>query len=127
MTTTTDLDPLCSPVGVLPHKAISGLTTLDDIADLNPMLTGTLQELMEVEYDTDAHFACYWVEGEDVWPRINKNGLGALNASGVAVLCNFFAIDFDNPDHAEMDDEHIEKWITQLEGLPFPLDQWCCH
>ena len=124
---TTGDTPLCSPIGILPHKAISGLNTLDDIPELNPMLTGSLQDLLDVEYDTDAHFACYWVEGEEVYPRINKNGLGALNAAGVAVMCSFFAIDFDNPEHAEMNEDLLCDWLEQLESLPAPLDQWCCH
>jgi len=114
-------------VGVLPHKAIPGISRIEDVNQVKTMITGTLREVLESDYPQDAHFCCYHVAGEASWPRINKSALLPLEAAGHPPLCHFFAVDFDNAGHAPMTEELFYAWMEQVANLQGAAAQWSCH
>lgn len=79
-----------------PSKFIEGRSTPSQNTPLAPLLP--LQEALETEYPTDAHFACYGVEREEVaLPRINKAAWPLLSIAGTPVFVSVIALDFDLP------------------------------
>ena len=87
---------------------------------------------LRAEYDTDAHFAPYWLEGidgtvRDHGHRINKGALAVLVDSGLVLRFQVAPFDVDDPvSHAGGDDAVAsDAWRAELdqlvEALPWPL------
>lgn len=120
------------PVGVLNSKMSRGINSLDG-PHINPK-TGqeydpafvdafdSMQDVMEKEFDTDAHFVCYSVVGEDVWPRINKPALSSIRRAGSDVVLKHIVMDWDTPkelgsnDKVPLNSELFEMFAEMIMG-----------
>lgn len=109
-------------IGVLPHPKIRGVRDIaNDIAMfsdpryLQEVLS--VAEMLETEWQTDAHFTCYYVKGLDRWPRINKPALAGLLAEDNPVLTDVFVFDYDLPGHAEWTPESLLEFAVALEAI----------
>jgi len=116
-------------VVVLPHKQLRGWRGEDlrepGAPGLFPVVE--LDEALRRVYDTDAHFMPYYVVRKDGSvpprvPRINKEGLGTLQADGHRLLFGCVVLDIDDPDsHARSREgapvEARAEWRTDQDDL----------
>ena len=85
-----------------------------------------LAEMLEKQYETDAHFVQYGLASRsEPIPRLNKPILPHLRAKGDDIVYNFFAFDFDNPLHQAWDTKREEEVSAALDALKHPLNEWC--
>lgn len=89
---------------VLPDRYVAGWSTLHPAVDLEEMLT--------TEHATDAHFACYYVPGEDQIPRLVKGSRARVREMGGDIVCDVLAVDVDAPKDADM-----QPWRDQQAEL----------
>jgi hypothetical protein len=75
---------------VLPSPTTPGMLTLFTPFPLSSALT--------IDWPTDAHLALYQVQGETLWPRINKEALSDPDLA-VALSVGLTALDYDLPNH----------------------------
>ena len=119
-------------VGVLSSKMFRGINTLDG-PHINPK-TGleyepalvkpfdTMKDVMDTQFDTDAHFCCYCVLGEDSWPRVNKAALASIRKGGSDVVQKYIVMDWDTPkaegskDKVPLDSELFEVFANMITG-----------
>lgn len=87
-----------------------------------------LLEALEREWETDAHFVPYFVEGEEEWPAMAKNMLGLIQQAGSDVKTQLLVLDFDTAPHKLWSDrpgllEQFSDRMEQIrdeEKIPFP-------
>ncbi len=117
-------------IGVLPHKAIVGASSLEDLTNQklkSAICSMTLPEALELEYPEDAHLLCYSVEDEDYWPRLNKGIVRPLLEAGGSLVCNFWCFDFDCPGHAEITMAWLTEFLTAVDNIEDSvLSDWYC-
>lgn len=104
-------DTVANPiVSVFRDKFFRGARSLDaaglPVCDALP-----LDIALRRQYTTDAHFAGYFLPGEDAWPRLTKSVLPIIRASGAQVMMGCLIFDFDNPGH--------RPWGSEMEMHAF--------
>ena len=78
-----------------PPSKMTGLDSVDD--SVRQLFTVVdVMQAFNTEWKGDAHFTCYSVVGEEVWPRINKPALPGLLRKGGVVEANLIALDYDH-------------------------------
>jgi P4 family phage/plasmid primase-like protien len=95
-------------ITVLSGRAIRGWK-----GETNDEDTDQIQEWPTIEanvgllkqFSTDAHFTCYYIEGETHIPRLNKEALSVLEGSGIDVRFDIAALDVDYHPHTEIPDD----------------------
>lgn len=88
-----------------------------------------LREALEKSYDTDAHFVCYDIEGEDSIPLIKKQALPSIRSEGKEVVLNTIALDWDTPGHVPLTPELLGTFLVKLyeiSALDETLGSWYC-
>lgn len=73
-----------------------------------------LHTALHTVYSTDAHFVPYWLEGEDVQPRINKEALPALAEAGVRMLFDVVVVEVDDPVAHDAEKPASAEWRAEL-------------
>ena len=120
-------------LGVLSFRKSRGVRDLDrDISMFTDpyylQTPATLEQMLSTQWETDAHFTCYYVEGLPQWPRINKTVLPSLIKEGDKVLTQTLALDYDLPNHAEWDSNSLDAFAKQIDSLDdkhrFSLGSW---
>jgi len=88
----------------------------------------SLIEALNREWETDAHFVPYFVDGEEEWPAMAKNMLGLIRNEGSDVLTRLLVIDFDTVPHDPWSRHEglLEQFSDRMEQIknegkiPFP-------
>lgn len=98
------------PVLVASSKRMNGVAALDTLTPaagqpygrsakgawaVDSMEVFSLAEMCHTPFPTDSHFVSYTVEGLSATPRLTKPVLGAVLATGRAVMCNMVVVDVD--------------------------------
>lgn len=111
-------------VGVAPHREFPSARSLDD--PVEPLEVLRLDEAMEHNWSTDAHFATYYpVEtGAEVWPRINKLLVPKLRAVGADLVTRLLVLEFDNAHHAPWAALAPGAWTEFLLKLDAIANEW---
>jgi len=87
-------------VAVAPDKMRKGLDVSKGQLEAEHAYEVThVDAMLSTTYRTDAHFVAYVVEGWATQPRINKGGLGLVEARGGVVRLACMVADVDNPNH----------------------------
>ena len=96
-------------VVVFPSKYVTGwdggalqgveLFALQDVSDA-----------LEKTYNTDAHFAPYYMVGETQMPRLRQKALNWLREQGANVLFNILVVDVDCPEAHQENQEADGEW-----------------
>ena len=110
---------LITVLGVLEHKYVSGSSSLRSEADYdffqnNCQETYSLEQMLNTQFPTDAHFTCYNLVGFPAWPRMNKSVLSDLRKEGEDLVLTHFAFDWDNTDHMEWTAESMQRFVNTL-------------
>ena len=84
---------------VWPDRHVKGLDGPTSAVSKFPLLDW--KQALKTRYTTDAHVACYYVEGETELPRINKSAHQWLIEEGKEPKVQWLLIDVDNPGHKE--------------------------
>lgn len=92
------IDPRDITLSVLPTPYIRSPKTLADECDALERIS--LYDAIQNRWDTDAHFACYHVDGEEQQPRLSKALLKTIRDVGGSVSLSIVALDFDLSDPA---------------------------
>ena len=85
---------------VLPVRETPGVDHPEEFQEVPGNDVLDVQMALELDYQTDAHFACYYIEGEESLARINgkaKEATDMVAAMGGKILCGTVAIDVDAP------------------------------
>ena len=68
-------------------------------------------------YNSDAHFVCYVMPGEQILPRINKAFLPHARNAGADILSTMIALDWDTPGHVPITSEIYQRYLELLESI----------
>lgn len=106
-------------LGVMPTKYLHGCRTLkgeDNLLHFQNTCQEvvTLEEMLNTQYRTDAHFTCYSLQGMPQWPLLNKSILPEIREEGSDILQGFFAFDWDNEGHGEWTETLLNDFVTLL-------------
>ncbi len=106
-------------VAILPVKMIAGVGSLTTDADIakfsqNCLQPMTLDEMVNTQFRTDAHYVAYSVSGMEMWPRLRKSILPELKEAGAEVLLHYFSFDWDNADHSGWNDAATKTFEEKL-------------
>lgn len=112
----------------LPTRFVVGAKSLTQ-PDLEASLSGPIEEVIEQEHATDAHFICYALRSGDEMPRVNKVCLPQIRAAGDDLLLRLAAVDIDRVPHEPWRDaEEAWDFLAMLqdyaEGLWAPGAKW---
>lgn len=99
-------------VAILPHRAVSGINRVEEARYTLEVLP--LEEALQRQFTTDAHFVTYFVPGEKSWPRCNKGVLPQLREKGADLQSQVLVFDIDNPGHAEWTRESYTAFDIHL-------------
>ena len=112
-------------LAVADTKYVNGVVKISDNAPGLHLLPA--HEAFGAGWQTDAHFVCYSVVGNNqtVFPRLNKPVLPRLRHMGADVHVNILAFDYDNPNHAEWTPELYQVFWGKLQtaGERWPIAQ----
>ena len=116
-------------LGVLPHRLVTGCYTLigEEAAKrfLSPMEVMSLEDMLNRQFHTDAHFTSYQLVGSQQWPRLNKPVLHEIRADGGDIVLAYMAFDWDTPGHADWDEEQTKFFEGYIINCQHPiLSQW---
>lgn len=103
---------------VLP-RCEPGVSSLAD-AGARAFAPMDLRAALIAEYDWDAHFALYDVEGEEQFPRVNKPALALLRAAGASLRVSITALDYDRHDLPELTDALWNALVDEVQGAAVP-------
>ena len=92
---------------VWPDRHVKGLDGPTSVVRTFPLLDW--KEAIQSRYTTDAHVACYYIEGETELPRINKSAHQWLIDEGKEPKVQWLFIDVDNPGHAEWESQEQKQ------------------
>jgi hypothetical protein len=107
--------PKLPNIAVLPDKYARGLNSLTEENPPPFMQVTPLHLALEIQYETDAHFVTYLVDGgEDDFPRLNKPVLAPLEEEGAEVRCTMLVLDYDNPDHGAWSQKKLAEFLTKV-------------
>ena len=84
---------------IFPHARVSGMQ------DLYP--SWPLRRVLSTRFSMDTHFALYEARDEPRVPRLTKAAFGADPALQEAVRLRATALDYDQPDHAPVEDPQV--------------------
>lgn len=117
-------------LGVLPSKLAKGCSSLQGEENLQHF-ANTCQDVMSLEamlstqFRTDAHFTTYAITDYPMWPRLNKSIVPEIRQEGLDVVFNYFAFDWDNPDHAVWTNESLIAFANKIDTCTDPvLSAW---
>lgn len=98
------------------HAKHSGWNGDADAKGLHVWHTYRASDCWERAYNTDVHFACYYVVGEKQIPRLNLTAAAAIEAAGMKLRFNIAALDIDHVPHSE---SPADEWREEQERLVF--------
>lgn len=118
-------------VTVLSTRFFTGLDTLT-VPNAQYAQVMTLSKALTTRFASDAHFCCYEVPGEEVWPRLNKPVLHEIRQGGGNVTSQVIALDYDNEDHGPWTNKTKEQFAEKLYNLadtgnPYALNWRACY
>ena len=95
-------------LGVLSSKLIKGCNSIQGDENLaffrdNCQQVMSLENMLNTQFRTDAHFTCYNLTDFPAWPRMNLSILPEIRQEGLDIVLSYFAFDWDNDNHAEWD------------------------
>jgi hypothetical protein len=117
-------------IAVLYRREMKGCDTIATPEDLSYFQNNCLQilpfsEMLSKEFDTDAHFCCYALEGFPMWPRLNKPILPELRQKGYDIVLRYFAFDWDNEKHGLWTEDSLNDFANKISSLTDPvLSAW---
>ena len=94
-----------------------------DNATINLTVAWPLHDVcaaLQNQYDTDAHFAPYWVEDTETMPRLKRGAIERLERMNTPLRFGIGLLDIDAPDHR---DGVPEGWREEMEDKISSLEQ----
>lgn len=109
-------------VAILPFKQMQGcgsLSTDSDIAAFsqNCLFVMSFEQMLETQFNTDAHFVSYSIPQLTNWPRLKKSIIPDLKAVGMDVVLKYFSFDWDNPEHGIWTEALLNDFGYLLAGV----------
>ena len=106
---------------VMPDKYIKACDGSDaSIADTVSCDLVPIETALSGVYNTDAHFAPYFVDGADTMPRLKRGSLARLSEMGTPLMFGLGLLDVDAPDH---DQGATDEWRADIENKISAFEQ----
>ena len=126
-----------TPLNVSPDKYANGISSVHgphldrNGQHFNPVgqWKYDLREALETSYDSDSHFVCYDIDGEESIPLIKKQALPSIRSEGKEVVLNTIALDWDTPGHVPLTSDLLGTFLAKLyevSALDETLGAWYC-
>ena len=113
-------------VGVLPHRAVSGINNLGDKAD--SLTICTLDEAMKRKWPTEALFVPYRpLKHKGPYSRCNKPVLPQLREAGDDLVTDMLVFDYDLPDKKEWGRGDFDEWRRRFADLAQGPLEWAAR
>ena len=113
-------------LGVMPSKLIKGCNSLVGEENLTYFRTHcqevmSLDDMLKMQFRTDAHFTSYQLIGLPQWPRLNKSILPEIRQQGSDIVLAYMTFDWDNTDHSEWTDESFLAFVAMMDNCQDPI------
>ena len=98
MTSLAPLTQLGYRIAVMPHRNVGSLTDLEHPDGVELLSVVPPAEAFSRSWPSDAHYVCYFVPGEEAWPRLRKRNtpiLQQIRAAGRDVRFSCFTLEVD--------------------------------
>ncbi len=124
------LSPL---IGTLPFKEVKAVKSLNgphidnegrpfDPTSLDMM---RLDDAIHASHPKDCFFTCYTVSTAERWPRLSKQALHSYDSTGLKVVTQVIAFDWDCPGHAPWTQDLFNEFFRTFYALTDPhLTTW---
>mgnify|MGYP003131451111 CR=1 FL=1 len=111
-------------VVVWPTKFVRGWSGDTEEQDINRFPIMDVREACEQDWETDAHFVPYYVDGFETMPRLNQSSLNALAEDGYEVSFDLLVIDVDSKDAHKNEVAATDEWRTEQLALLKQTPWW---
>ena len=113
-------------LGIMPSKQIKGCNSLVGAENIKHFQTScqqvmSLEDMLNTQFRTDAHFSSYNLTGMPMWPRLNKSILPEIRQAGSDVVLAYLTFDWDNANHAEWTTESLAEFAKLIGNCQDPI------